>query len=81
MAFRFVDSRLRRKVTPSVLKKAVALATEKGYLRKNTIDAVSGAICDDNCAEGAPVVHYIDGEAGSNPGVTLVMKGGGAAQA
>ncbi|MBR4937543.1 MAG: fumarate hydratase [Kiritimatiellae bacterium] len=43
MAFRFVDSRLRRKVTPSVLKKAVALATEKGYLRKNTIDLSLGA--------------------------------------
>ena len=26
----FVDSRLRRKVTPAILKKAVALATEKG---------------------------------------------------
>jgi fumarate hydratase class I len=73
----FVDSRLRRRVTPATLKKAVALATEKGYLRKNTIDAVSGLSCDDNCAEGAPVVHYVDGEAGSRPGVTLLMKGGG----
>ena len=73
----FVDSRLRRRVTPATLKKAVALATEKGYLRKNTIDAVSGSSCDDNCAEGAPVVHYVDGEAGSRPGVTLLMKGGG----
>ena len=73
----FVDSRLRRKVTPAVLKKAVALATEKGYLRKNTIDAVTGLSCDDNCAEGAPVVHYVEGETGSKPGVALLMKGGG----
>ena len=68
----FVDERLRRRVTPSVLKKAVARATELGYLRKNTIDAVTGRSCDDNCAEGAPVVHYCERE-----GVTLVMKGGG----
>ena len=68
----FVDERLRRRVTPSVLKKAVARATELGYLRKNTIDAVTGKSCDDNCAEGAPVVHYCERE-----GVTLVMKGGG----
>ena len=73
----FVDSRLRRKVTPAILKKAVALATEKGYLRKNTIDSVTGSSCDDNCAEGAPVVHYVDGEAGSKMCVTLLMKGGG----
>ena len=68
----FVDERLRRKVTPVVIKKAVAIATEKGYLRKNTIDAVTGKSYDDNCAEGAPVVHYCD-----RRGVTLIMKGGG----
>ena len=55
----FVDERLRRKVTPAVIGKAVAIATEKGYLRKNTIDAITGKSYDDNCAEGAPVVHYV----------------------
>lgn len=74
----FVDMRLKRKVTVSALKKAVALATEKGYLRKNTIDSVTGASCDDNCAEGAPVVHYVEPEDVSQPpSVTLIMKGGG----
>ena len=68
----FVDERLRRKVTPAVIAKAVAIATEKGYLRKNTIDAVTGKSYDDNCAEGAPVVHYCD-----RRGVTLILKGGG----
>ena len=68
----FVDERLRRKVTPAVIKKSVVIATEKGYLRKNTIDAVTGKSYDDNCAEGAPVVHYCD-----RRGVTLIMKGGG----
>ena len=79
----FVDERLRRTVTPSVLKKAVAIATERGYLRKNTIDAVTGKSYDDNCAEGAPVVHYVErnkeeGIRNKRGGsVTLVMKGGG----
>ncbi len=68
----FVDVRLRRKVTPALLKKAVAEATARGYLRKNCIDAVTGKSYDDNCAAGAPVVHYVE-----QPGVTLLMKGGG----
>ena len=54
----FVDERLRRKVTPAVLKKAVALATERGYLRRNTIDSVTGKSYDDNVTDGAPVIHY-----------------------
>ena len=83
----FVDERLRRKVTPAVLKKAVALATERGCLRRNTIDSVTGKSYDDNVADGAPVVHYVAREASrsscasdsraSRPTVTLVMKGGG----
>lgn len=68
----FVDEALRRKVTPRTLKQAVARATKKGYLRKNTIDALTGQSYDDNCAEGAPVVHYV-----SRKGITLIMKGGG----
>lgn len=77
----FVDERLRRTVTPAALKKAVALASERGYLRKNTIDAISGKSYDDNCAEGAPVVHYVvrtgDVRRQTCGNVTLVMKGGG----
>ena len=76
----FVDERLRRKVTPSVLKKAVALATAKGYLRKNTIDSITGKSYDDNVTEGAPVIHYVERSSDSRvsrPTVTLVMKGGG----
>jgi len=68
----FVNDALRRRVTRSVLEKAVAAATERGYLRRNTIDPVTGRSFDDNCAEGAPAVRYCD-----RPGVTLIMKGGG----
>lgn len=82
----FVDARLRRRVTPALLKRAVARATALGYLRKNTIDAVTGRSCDDNCAEGAPVVHYVEGtrdeewgmrREGGRGRVTLLLKGGG----
>lgn len=80
----FVDEKLRRKVTPEVLKKAVALATERGYLRKNCIDSITGKSYDDNCAEGAPVVHYVttNGSSGApaplpKDSVTLILKGGG----
>lgn len=43
----FVDSRLRRKVTVAAVQKAAALATANGWLRKNTIDAVSGRSYED----------------------------------
>ena len=75
-----VDSRLRRKVTPALVSRAVARATALGYLRKNTIDAVTGASLDDNVAPGAPVVRYADcgeGSLAKERGVTLLMKGGG----
>ena len=84
----FVDANLRRRVTPARLQQAVARATALGSLRKNTIDAVTGRSCDDNCAEGAPVVHYVERDQGTgnrergigNRGrgaVTLLLKGGG----
>jgi fumarate hydratase class I len=73
----FVDAALKRRVTPAAVKAAVAQATEKGYLRKNTIDSVTGASYDDNCAVGAPVIHYVDMPPAERGTVTLVMKGGG----
>ena len=75
----YVDESLKRKVTPAVIKQAVAIATERGYLRKNCIDSVTGRSYDDNCCDGAPVVHYVgNGELGMGNGkVTLLLKGGG----
>ena len=74
----FVDERLRDKVTPSAIKNAVAYATEKGWLRRNTIDSVSGRSIDSNTCEGAPVIHYVEPKnRRSAPTVTLLMKGGG----
>lgn len=73
----FVDASLRRRVTRKVISQAVALATEKGYLRKNCIDSVDGRSYDDNVAEGAPVIHYVEGGELPVGSVTLIMKGGG----
>ncbi len=71
----YVHESLRRRITPAVIKKGVALATKRGSLRKNCIDSVTGKSYDDNCAEGAPVIHYVDWvEKGA---VMLVLKGGG----
>ncbi len=70
----FVDESLRRKVTPEILAKAVELATEKGWLRRNTIDSISGKSIDSNVCPGAPVLHYINGSKGR---IALLLKGGG----
>lgn len=55
---------------------AVAAATEHGYLRRNTIDVLSGASVDSNVAEGIPVHHFEEYD-GDVPEVTLLLKGGG----
>lgn len=74
----FIDERLRDSVTPAVIKRAVAHATEMGWLRRNTIDSVSGASVDTNVCDGAPVIHYVISESmEASPTVTLLMKGGG----
>ena len=74
----YVDGSLKRKVTPAVIRRAVAIATGRGYLRKNCIDSVTGASYDDNCCDGAPIVRYVDDGKGAGRGtVTLLMKGGG----
>lgn len=62
----FVDENLRKKATPEVLGEAVRLATEKGWLRRNTIDSISGKSIDTNVCPGAPVVHYVSGFSGLN---------------
>jgi fumarate hydratase class I len=39
-------------------REAVALATRRGWLRRNTIDTLSGRSVDTNVAEGCPVCHF-----------------------
>lgn len=76
----FVDDTLARKAPPTVFDTAVAFASEQGWLRRNTIDTLSGASIDSNVCPGAPVVHYVKAPAGQNRGtgtIRLIMKGGG----
>ena len=70
----YVSADLRRIVTPDRIRAAVAAATAEGALRKNCIDSIDGKSYDDNCALGAPVIHYTED---SGRTVTLLMKGGG----
>ena len=70
----FVSERLRRSVTPDVIGEAVARATANGWLRRNTIDSVTGRSIDTNVCPGAPVVHYVGT---GHRDVSLLMKGGG----
>ena len=70
----FVSENLRRTVSPERIAAAVTAATEKGWLRRNTNDAVTGKSIDSNVCPGAPVIHYtLD----SDSKVRLIMKGGG----
>jgi fumarate hydratase class I len=71
----YLHPSLRRRVSPETIRAAVARATALGCLRRNCIDAVTGRSYDDNCAEGAPVVHYVDWQRRGL--VTLLLKGGG----
>lgn len=56
--------------------RAVRTATLKGWLRKNTIDTLTGASVDDNVAPGIPVHHFEEADVEA-PEVTLLLKGGG----
>jgi len=60
----------------AVARGAVARATRLGYLRQNTVDAVSGDPYQTNVAYGAPVFRFEQG-ARSTVDVRLLLKGGG----
>ena len=57
-------------------REAVALATQKGGLRRNTIETLSGKSVDTNVAEGCPVCHFEQADTESVE-VWLLQKGGG----
>ena len=61
-------------------REAVAQATANGWLRCNTISALSGRSVDTNVAEGSPVCHFEQRSDSSDPQSTevwLIQKGGG----
>lgn len=55
---------------------AVAEATRRGWLRRNTVDTLTGQSIDANVAEGAPVFHF-EQEDRQDIMVWLLQKGGG----
>jgi len=55
---------------------AVTTATEKGWLRQNTIETLSGKSIATNVCSGAPV-HHFEQHDGSELEVWLMQKGGG----
>jgi len=74
----FVDERLRRRAPLAAFNAAVAHASEQGWLRRNTIDSISGKSIDSNVCPGAPVVHYVPAaDLNTPPTIRLIMKGGG----
>ena len=58
------------------LRKAVRLATKKGFLRQNSVDSITGVNDGTNVGPGSPTVHFHQHR---SPGlvIRLVLKGGG----
>lgn len=57
-------------------REAVRQATGKGYLRQNSVDALTGKNDGTNCGPGAPTFHFHQHRSDSLE-VRLVLKGGG----
>lgn len=55
---------------------AVREATRRGWLRENTVDALTGATLPGNVAPGLPVHHFAEADVPA-PEATLLLKGGG----
>jgi fumarate hydratase class I len=57
-------------------RQSVRLATQKGYLRQNSVDSLTGANDGTNLGPGAPSVHFHQHRS-SEVRVRLMLKGGG----
>ena len=55
---------------------AVVAATEKGYLRQNSVDSLTGKNTGNNLGKGSPVFHF-EQEQRDDLDVRLILKGGG----
>ncbi|OQY30309.1 MAG: fumarate hydratase [Candidatus Cloacimonetes bacterium 4572_55] len=59
-----------------LLKDAAVLATEKGYLRQNSVDSLTGENSGNNLGPGSPSFYFSQCD-GDEVTVRLVLKGGG----
>lgn len=57
-------------------EEAVVTATEKGYLRQNSVDSLSGKNTGNNLGKGSPIYHF-EQSRGDDLDVRLILKGGG----
>lgn len=57
-------------------REAVVEATEKGYLRQNSVDSITGKNTGNNLGAGSPVFHW-EQTATPHIDVRLILKGGG----
>ncbi len=75
----WVDTPATLDPTPLIagIREAVAASTRLGFLRRNTIDTLSGTSRDDNLAPGAPVIHLEPEAARDEVRAWLLLKGGG----
>lgn len=60
----------------AAMRNAIADATQRGYLRQNCVDSLTGTTYPTNIAHGSPVFRWEQG-ANKTLDVRLVMKGGG----
>lgn len=67
---------LRESVFAKAFEKAIVEATQKGYLRQNSVDSITGKNSGDNLGPGSPVLHFHETTAKSAT-VRLMLKGGG----
>ncbi len=58
------------------IKKAVVKATQKGYLRQNSVNSLTGENAGTNLGEGHPSIHFYETNK-KEVEVKLVLKGGG----
>jgi fumarate hydratase class I len=58
------------------IRRAVAIATERTYLRPNAVDSLTGANSGDNTGEDFPTMHFHEWEK-DHIHVDLLLKGGG----
>ncbi|MFZ4395100.1 MAG: fumarate hydratase [Kiritimatiellia bacterium] len=60
----------------SATRIAVSEATRRGWLRRNTVDSLTGKSVDTNVTDGAPVLHFSHEDC-TDSTVWLLQKGGG----
>ena len=59
-----------------MIKKAVTLATKKGYLRQNSVNSLTGENAGTNLGEGHPSIHFYEHNK-AEVEIKLMLKGGG----